>query len=59
VREITEVLGGTSFGMRFSKSIISELAGQFDNELAAWRNRPLTETTYPYLSVDARYAQVR
>lgn len=55
VREITEVLCGTSF----SKSHVSELAGQLDAELDAWRNRPLTETTYPYLSVDARYEHVR
>jgi putative transposase len=55
VREITEVLCGTSF----SKSLVSELAGQLDTELEAWRNRPLTETTYPYLSVDARYEHVR
>jgi putative transposase len=25
----------------------------------AWRNRPLSETSYPYLSVDARYEHVR
>jgi len=55
VREITEVLCGTSF----SKSLVSELAGQLDTELDAWRNRPLTETTYPYLSVDARYEHLR
>jgi putative transposase len=55
VREITEVLCGTSF----SKSLVSELAGQLDAELEAWRNRPLTETIYPYLSVDARYEHVR
>lgn len=55
VREITEVLCGTSF----SKSLVSELAGQLDTELAAWRNRPLTETPCPYLSVDARYEHVR
>ncbi len=55
VREITEALCGTSF----SKSLVSELAGQLDAELDAWRNRPLTETTYPYLSVDARYEHVR
>ena len=55
VREITEVLCGTSF----SKSLVSELAGQLDAELEAWRNRPLTEMIYPYLSVDARYEHVR
>jgi transposase-like protein len=55
VREITEALCGTTF----SKSLVSELAGQLDAELDAWRNRPLTETAYPYLSVDARYEYVR
>jgi len=46
-------------GNALSKSLVSELAGQLDDELAAWRSRPLTETTYPYLSVDARYEYVR
>jgi transposase-like protein len=55
VRDITEALCGTGF----SKSLVSELAGQLDTELAAWRDRPLTGMTYPYLSVDARYEHVR
>ncbi len=55
VREITEALCGTSF----SKSLVSELAGQLDAELEEWRSRPLTEMTYPYLSVDARYEHIR
>ena len=55
VAEITEVLCGTSF----SKSLVSHLAGELDTELAAWRARPLTDTTYPYLFVDARYEHVR
>ena len=55
VAESTEVLCGTSF----SKSLVSHLAGELDTELAAWRARPLTDTTYPYLFVDARYEHVR
>jgi transposase-like protein len=55
VREITEALCGTSF----SKSLVSELAGQLDDELDTWRTRPLTEMVYPYISVDARYEHVR
>jgi putative transposase len=55
VAEITEVLCGTSF----SKSLVSHLAGELDTELAAWRARPLADTAYPYLFVDARYEQVR
>src|SRR5918995_2473167 len=37
VREVTEELCGTSF----SKSLISELAGNLDSELEVWRSRPL------------------
>jgi transposase-like protein len=55
VAEITEVLCGTSF----SKSLVSHLASELDTELAAWRARPLADTTYPYLFVDARYEHVR
>ncbi len=55
VRTITEALCGTSF----SKSLVSELAVLLDDEPDAWRHRPLTETTYPYPSVDVRYEYVR
>jgi putative transposase len=55
VAAITEQLCGTSF----SKSQVSALAGRLDAELAAWRERPLTAASYPYLSVDARYEHVR
>lgn len=55
VREITVTLCGTSF----SKSLVSSLTSKLNAELAAWRNRPLDETTYPYLFVDARYEDVR
>ena len=54
VAAITEQLCGTAF----SKSQVSALAGRLDTELAAWRERPLS-TSYPYLSVDARYEHVR
>jgi putative transposase len=55
VAEVTELLCGTSF----SKSLVSRLAGHLDAELRAWRGRPLTAKTYPYLFVDARYEKVR
>ncbi len=55
VTAITEALCGTSF----SKSQVSRLTGTLDAELAAWRNRPLSDHTYPYLVVDARYEYVR
>ena len=55
VAAVTEQLCGT----RFSKSQVSALAGRLDNELAAWRERPLTAPSYPYVWVDARYEHVR
>ena len=55
VRQITEELCGTSF----SKSLISELAGNLDSELESWRSRPLEVEAYPYLFADARYEKVR
>lgn len=54
VRDVTEVLCGTSF----SKSTVSRLVGDLDADLAAWRERRLT-LAYPYLVVDARYEHVR
>lgn len=44
-------------GLDVSKSQVSRLAATLDQELFAWRNRPLG--TYPYLVVDARYEKVR
>ncbi len=55
VTEITEALCGTTF----SKSLVSALSGRLDGELAAWRSRPLTAPSYPYIYVDARYEHVR
>lgn len=54
VAGITEKLCGTSF----SKSLVSDLSKQLDEEIAVWRNRPL-EKDYPYLIIDARYEKVR
>lgn len=55
VGEVTEELCGTNF----SKSTISRLSSQLDDELELWRSRPLDAQAYPYLFVDARYEKVR
>ena len=54
VKNITEELCGTSF----SKSQISRLNKNLDEEIAAWSSR-LLEKEYPYLIIDARYEKVR
>lgn len=53
VAEITEEL----CGLDVSSSQVSRAAQQLDEELAAWRNRPLGKV--PYLILDARYEKVR
>ena len=55
VAAITETLCGT----RVSKSQVSALTSRLDSDLAAWRERPLTAPSYPYVWVDARYEHVR
>jgi transposase-like protein len=53
VAAITERLCGT----QVNASQVSRAAKQLDDELEAWRNRPLDEVEYLYL--DARYEKVR
>ena len=54
VKAVTEAL----CGLDISKSQVSRLAKDLDEEVSAWRNRPL-EKSYPYLVVDARYEKIR
>lgn len=54
VKKITEEL----CGLDISRSQVSHLAKGLDEEIAVWRNRPLEET-YRYLTVDARYEDIR
>ena len=54
VKAVTEAL----CGLDISKSQVSRLAKDLDEEVRAWRSRPL-EKAYPYLVVDARYERIR
>jgi len=55
VRKITEKL----CGREFSKSTVSELCKQLDEQVEAWAQRPLDETSYPFVLVDAMQIKVR
>jgi len=46
-------------GHTVSASAVSSLAKSLDEEVTAWRARPLSEKRYPYLVVDAHYEKVR
>src|SRR3954469_14038164 len=47
-----------SLGLRISKSEVSRIAGLLDEQVQAFRGRPL-EGRYPYLLVDAKVEKVR
>ncbi len=47
-----------SLGLRISKSEVSRIAGLLDEQVQAFRNRPL-EGRYPYLFVDAKIEKIR
>ena len=49
VRNITEKL----CGRESSKSTVSDLCKQLDEQVEAWAQRPLDETSYPFVLVDA------
>lgn len=54
VKKITETL----CGIEISKSQVSQLSKNLDEEIAKWRSRPITKK-YPYLMIDARYEHIR
>ena len=53
VKAITEAL----CGLDISKSQVSRLAKDLDEDIKAWRRK--LEKDYPYLVVDARYEKIR
>ena len=55
-RKVTAVMQELC-GLEVSSSDVSRAARLLDEELAAWRNRPLG--CFPYLILDARYEKVR
>ncbi len=56
-RRVTEVLQTLCGGLEVSSGQVSRASQLLDEELSAWRQRPLGET--PYLVLDARYEKVR
>lgn len=56
-RRVTEVMRTLCGGLEISSGQVSRAAQMLDEELSAWRQRPLGEV--PYLVLDARYEKVR
>ena len=55
VDDLVRAMGGSGI----SKSEVSRLVAELDTDLAAFRERRLEGTTYPYLWLDAQYEKVR
>jgi putative transposase len=55
VDDLVVAMGGTGI----SKSEVSRICAKLDTEVAAWRSRPLGETPFPYVFLDATYCKVR
>ena len=55
-RKVTKIVEELC-GLQVNSTQVSRAAAELDEELAAWRNRPLSEIAY--LILDARYEKVR
>jgi len=55
VAQVTEELCGTEF----SKSTVADLCKRLDPIVTAWNNRPLSDSRFPFVLVDALYLKVR
>lgn len=55
VKKITHTL----CGHEFSKSTVSELAKELDEQVRAWAERPLDGCHYPFVIADAMFVKVR
>lgn len=55
VAQVTEELCGTEF----SKSTVADLCKRLDPIVTAWNNRPLSDSRFPFVLVDALYLNVR
>jgi putative transposase len=55
VDDLVVAMGGTGI----SKSEVSRICAQLDEDVAAWRTRPLNEIAFPYVFLDATYCKAR
>lgn len=58
-RKVDDLVAALGVESGISKSEVSRICAQLDAEVAAWRDRPLDHTWFPYLYLDATYLKVR
>ena len=58
-RKVDQLVAALGVDAGISKSEVSRICAQMDEQLAAFRNRSLADTPYPYLFLDATYIKAR
>ncbi|MDH6293271.1 transposase-like protein [Rhodococcus opacus] len=58
-RNVDDLVAALGVESGISKSQVSRICGGLDTEIARFRDRTLTHTTFPYIFLDATYCKVR
>jgi transposase-like protein len=58
-RKVDDLVRALGIDSGVSKSTVSRICSELDTEVAAFRNRRLDHTTFPYLWLDATYLKAR
>ena len=58
-RKVDQLVAALGVDAGISKSEVSRICAQMDEQLAAFRTRSLVDTLYPYLFLDATYVKAR
>jgi putative transposase len=58
-RKVDDLVKALGVDAGISKSEVSRICGELDQEVAAFRSRPLSHTGFPYVFLDATYVKAR
>ena len=58
-RKVDDLVAALGVESGISKSEVSRICAQLDDEVDAWRSRPLDEIAFPYVFLDATYCKAR
>jgi putative transposase len=58
-RKVDDLVAALGAASGISKSEVSRICGELDESLAAFRDRPLGHTEFPYMYLDATYVKAR
>jgi putative transposase len=58
-RKVDDLVQALGVGIGISKSEVSRICAELDSEMAAFRERKLSHTTFPYVFCDATYVKGR